>query len=63
MPRSIANLQSLMHLDLRNNLISGTIPINFGKLWMLNRALLSRNRIYSQIPYTISYIRRLLHLV
>ncbi|KAK4370304.1 hypothetical protein RND71_009779 [Anisodus tanguticus] len=36
--------------DIRNNSIYGTLPTNFGKLRMLSRALLSRNRLSGSIP-------------
>ncbi|KAH0855148.1 hypothetical protein HID58_020457 [Brassica napus] len=48
-----------MHLDLRNNLISGVIPPDFGRLTMLSRALLSGNRITGRIPESLTRIYRL----
>ncbi|VVA98951.1 unnamed protein product [Arabis nemorensis] len=58
-PKCITRLPSL---NLRNNLISGLIPPDFGRLTMLSRALLSGNRITGRIPESLTRIYRLADL-
>lgn len=52
--------QNLYVLDLRSNLLTGTIPISISKIFSnLNELRLSNNRLKSSIPFSVGYLSAL----
>lgn len=61
-PAYAAQNYSLMHLDLSDNSLSGSLPAGIGALEGLKSLNLSRNNFSGTIPPTISNLHGLLHL-
>ncbi|KAG6437915.1 hypothetical protein SASPL_102846 [Salvia splendens] len=53
-PASLSTCTSLVRVRMRNNLLSGTIPVGFGKVGRLQRLELANNSLTGQIPTDLS---------
>ncbi|XP_042495106.1 probable leucine-rich repeat receptor-like protein kinase At1g35710 [Macadamia integrifolia] len=59
---NFSSFQFLVHLDLNNNGLSGTIPDNIGMLSKLKSLYLSGNKLSGKLPSSLANLTRLLEL-
>ncbi len=58
-PKELAQLKELFHLQINNNELSGNIPAELGKLTHLNALIISFNKLTGKVPTELGNIKNL----